>query len=68
MKKLILLAALPIVFISCNDTKLAQQLERAWTGGYNMSYDDGSKERVTETLLFSYNKTAMMTTAPLQNF
>ena len=45
-----------LLFVSCDDTKLAQQLEGAWTGGYNMSYDDGSKERVTETLLFSYNE------------
>lgn len=55
MKKLILLAALPIVFISCNDTKLAQQLDGSWQGGYSVSYDDGSKEYINETLEFSYN-------------
>ena len=45
-----------LLFTSCNDTKLAQQLDGIWTGGYNVSYDDGSKEHIKETLKFSFNE------------
>ena len=50
------LISVSLLFTSCDDTKLAQQLEGAWTGGYNMSYEDGSKEYINETLEFSYNE------------
>ncbi len=56
MNKLLLWAALTAVFVSCKDSEMAKQLDGAWTGGYNVSYDDGSKEHVNETLEFSYNE------------
>ena len=49
------LISVSLLFTSCNDTKLAQQLDGIWTGGYNVSYDDGSKEHIKEILKFSFN-------------
>ena len=56
VNKLLLLVALSVLFVSCKDGEMAKQLDGVWERRYNMSYDDGSKERVTETLLFSYNE------------
>lgn len=44
-----------LLFISCNDTKLAKQLDGTWRSGtIQWSYDDGSKEEVVVTITFSY--------------
>lgn len=59
MKKIttcLLLAALSMCLASCDDNDLAKELDGTWSGDYTVSYDDGTKEKVTKTLSFSYNE------------
>ena len=41
---------------SCNDEKLAKQMEGTWQGSYRTVYDNGAKERVEKVLTFHYDE------------
>lgn len=46
-----------LLLISCNDVKLAKQLDGTWKSStMQWSYDDGRKEEVVITITFSYSE------------
>lgn len=44
-----------LVLTSCNDEKLARQMEGTWKGSYSANYGDGN-ERVVQTMTFHYDE------------
>lgn len=47
-----------LAFVSCNDDKLARQMEGTWKTSYSENYGDGS-ERVVQTMTFHYDEDSM---------
>ena len=50
-----ILAVFPLFFISCNDGKMAKQLDGSWEGSSTVSYADGSKEKIQILYSFDYD-------------
>lgn len=44
-----------LVLTSCNDEKLAKQLEGTWRSSYVATYDTGIKDRVEQVMTFQYD-------------
>ena len=45
-----------LALVSCDDEKLAKQLEGTWQGSYRTVYDNGAKETIEKTITFHYDK------------
>lgn len=45
-----------LAFTSCNDEKLAKQMEGTWQCSYTNAYDTGEKERVKQVMTFHYDE------------
>ena len=58
MKKLATILLCSLALISCNDEKLAKQMEGTWETSYSANYDDGS-ENVVQTMTFHYDEDSM---------
>lgn len=49
-----------LLFTSCDDEKLAKQMEGTWQSSYVTTYDTGAKERIEKVMTFMYDESDEM--------
>jgi hypothetical protein len=51
----LLMMAVVFTLCSCNDSKIAKEMDGTWKGSYTTSYEDGTKSHVDEQITFTYD-------------
>ena len=56
-RHILFLVTAMLLLCSCNDSKIAKDMEGTWTRSYITSYEDGTKSHVDEQTTFNYDAT-----------